>query len=172
MNNLMNNMNNSATHDLSTHGWPTAFIGELDHRILRAPGVKLRSVRQGAAGDQVFCVDLRIRRPNADEFPPVAVLHSMEHFLLEGFQRLMPDHFVSVGVMGCRTGFYLVFINEGRAKVICAVLQTLLAGVEQAKAVPYARIDQCGDYINHNLNGARRLAAEILSGRKRWLKAA
>src|SRR5690625_2354754 len=81
--NLMNNMNNSAAHDLSTHGWPTAFIGELDHRILRAPGVKLRSVRQGTAGDQVFCVDLRIRRPNADEFPPVAVLHSMEHFRSE-----------------------------------------------------------------------------------------
>src|SRR5690625_7711979 len=132
MNNLMNNMNNSATHDLSTHGWPTAFIAELDHRILRAPGVKLRSVRQGAAGDQVFCVDLRIRRPNADEFPPVAVLHSMEPLLLAGFQRLMPDHFASVGVMGCRPRYYLVFIYEGLAEVSRALLQSPLHFVAQA----------------------------------------
>lgn len=157
---------------LSETGWPPAFIGELDHRRLKAPSVKLRSAHHGAAGDSIYCVDLRIRRPNADEFPAIAVLHSLEHFLLEGFQRLMPDHFVSVGLMGCRTGFYLVFINEGRADLICAALQTLLKDIVQAECVPYARLDQCGDYLNHSLDGARRLAAEILAGRDRWLEAA
>ena len=119
----------------------------------------------------IYCVDLRIRRPNADQYLSATELHSVEHFLLEGFQRNLPDNFVSVGIMGCRTGFYLVFSNEGRATSISSALEDILTRMQNARAVPYARIDQCGDYRNHNLALAQDVAREVLESKATWLDA-
>lgn len=159
--------------DTERLGWPAALVGELDHRRLKAPSVKLRSVRAGADGDgTVYCVDLRVRRPNADDYLTATELHSVEHFLLEGLGRLLPEHFVSVGVMGCQTGFYLVFRGEGRTGVLLPVLERILQGMQQAEDVPYASIEQCGNWRNHSLPDAQRIAREILARRPHWLDAA
>ncbi len=157
--------------DLAELGWDLSTVGELDHRLLKVPSIKLRSALRGGNGDVVFCVDLRIRRPNAGEYLSATELHSMEHFLLAGFRRLLPAHFVSVGIMGCRTGFYLAFLNEGRARTICAVLEKILTELQAATAVPYARIDQCGDFVNHDVEVARKIAREVMAGRPTWLDA-
>lgn len=158
--------------DAAALGWDPALVGELDHRRLKAPGVKLRSARAGAAGDAIYCVDLRVRHPNADEYLTSRELHSVEHFLLEGFGRLLPQNFLSVGIMGCQTGFYLAFLNEGRAGVLCDTLGRILEEMQEASAVPYARIDQCGNWQNHSLADAQRVAREILARRGDWLDAA
>lgn len=154
-------------------GWPAHLVGELDHRRLKAPSVKLRSARTDAQGDcALYCVDLRVRRPNADDYLSATELHSVEHFLLEGFGRLLPEHFVSVGIMGCQTGFYLVFRGEGRTGVLLPVLERILQEMQQARAVPYASIEQCGNWRNHSLPDAQRVAREILARRADWLDAA
>jgi S-ribosylhomocysteine lyase len=158
--------------DVEQLGWRAALVGELDHRRLKAPSVKLRAARQAPHGDAIYCVDLRVRRPNADACLTTTELHSLEHFLLEGLQRELPETFVSVGIMGCRTGFYLVFVNEGRAQAICAVLARILTDLQAATAVPYARIDQCGHFRDHGLGDAQRVAREILARRSAWLDAA
>lgn len=154
--------------ELEELGWDVSTVGELDHRLLRVPSVKLRSALGGGNGDVVFCVDLRIRRPNAGEYLSTTELHSLEHFLLAGFRRHLPAHFISVGIMGCRTGFYLAFLNEGRPDRICGVLETILTDIQGARTVPYAHIDQCGDYVNHSVELARRVAREVLSARAGW----
>lgn len=161
-----------STRELLQLGWQPELVGELDHRALKAPSVKLRSVRQVAAGDRVYCVDLRVRRPNADAFLSSTELHSLEHFLLEGLTRHLPANFVSVGIMGCRTGFYLMFLNEGRAEHLCKVLQRVLEEMQAASRVPYASIEQCGHYRDHSLEAAQRVAREILQQRATWLQAA
>lgn len=158
--------------DVAALGWPAQLAGELDHRRLKAPSVKLRSARRLAGGDAIYCVDLRVRLPNAEACLSTVELHSLEHFLLEGLQRELPKDFVSIGVMGCQTGFYLVFANEGRAAVICAALARILEAMRHATAVPYARIDQCGHYRNHGLAAAQAVAREILARRADWLDAA
>lgn len=158
--------------DLHALGWPEGSIGELDHRLLRAPSVKLRAAkRDREAGDVVYSIDLRLRKPNAGACMTSAELHSIEHFLLEGFQRLLPESFVSVGVMGCRTGFYLILFNEGRAAIVCDTLESILHGIGHASEVPYARIEQCGDYRNHDLAAAQAVAREVLAARVHWMQA-
>lgn len=154
--------------DIAGLGWKENDIGEIDHRLLRAPAIKLRGVHQGGAGDWVFCIDLRLARPNTGGGLSTTQLHSLEHFLLEGLQRRLGEHFISLGVMGCQTGFYLVLLNEGRYTVVADALARTLAAVISAKTVPYARIDQCGNYRNHDLEQAQRLAAELLAARASW----
>jgi S-ribosylhomocysteine lyase len=154
--------------DFEALGWRNDTVGELDHRVLKAPSVQLRGAHVGPAGDIVYTVDLRLRRPNADACLSSTELHSIEHFLLEGYGRLLPRHFVGVGVMGCQTGFYLTLLGEGRRAVIEDALAAILEGVLVAEAVPYARVDQCGHWRHHDLARAQAVAREVLAQRAAW----
>ncbi len=150
-------------------GWDPNTVGELDHRLLKAPRVKLRSANPGPNGDTVYCVDLRVNQPNAGQYLTSTELHSVEHFLLEGLQRYLPQNFLSIGIMGCQTGFYIVLLNEGRAEKICDVLQNIFNDMQTATEVPYANIAQCGNYQNHSLEQAQAVARRILAARAEWL---
>lgn len=150
-------------------GWDASTVGELDHRLLTAPHVKLRSSTLGQHGDVVYCVDLRLKRPNT-EVLTIPALHSLEHFLLEGFQKYLPGNFLSIGIMGCQTGFYLVLLNEGNAHKICKVYEMILSDILVAKKVPYTSIQECGNYQNHDLGLAQDVARAVLAARSDWLK--
>jgi S-ribosylhomocysteine lyase len=155
-----------------TLGWDPATVGELDHRLLKAPTLKLRSARPGPGGDVVYSIDLRLKRPNTGDVLSILEMHSLEHFLLEGFNRYLPENFISVGLMGCQTGFYLVFLNEGRAQVLSETLEKILNDILAADGVPYERIDQCGNYHNHSLAPSQAIAREVLDAKAGWLDVA
>lgn len=148
-------------------GWTKETVGELDHRLLTAPHVKLRSYTIGPTGGIVYAVDLRINHPNK-EFLSSTEMHSFEHFLLAGFQKYMSQHFISVGLMGCQTGFYLILFNEGDAEKICGVYENILNDILKADEVPYANIEQCGNYENHSLELAQKLARRVLGAKAHW----
>ncbi len=153
--------------DFAALGWDPATVGELDHRRLKAPHVKLRSAREGARGDIVYSVDLRINQPNT-VFLSSTEMHSFEHFLLWGFQKYLPANFISIGLMGCQTGFYLILFNEGRLEAICNAYERILGDVLIASEVPYANIEQCGNYQNHSLDLAQKLAMRVLDAKAGW----
>jgi len=153
--------------DVIQLGWDASTVGELDHRLLKAPHVKLRSFAEGSKGDVVYCVDLRINQPNTN-FLSTTEMHSFEHFLLAGFQKYMPGNFLSVGLMGCQTGFYLVLYNEGDAEKICSVYERILNDILNASEVPYANIQQCGNYKNHSLELAQGVARRVLDAKSNW----
>jgi len=154
--------------NLQQLGWTLETVGELDHRLLNAPTVKLRSANPGQNGDVVYCVDLRVNRPNAGEYLSTTELHSVEHFLLEGLQRYLPENFLSIGIMGCQTGFYIVLLNEGRAETIYKVLENILSDMLTATEVPYTSIEQCGNYQNHSLELAQQVARRVLDAKSTW----
>jgi S-ribosylhomocysteine lyase len=153
--------------DVEKLGWVRRTVGELDHRLLKAPHVKLRSYTIGPAGDVVYAVDLRINQPNKT-FLSSTEMHSFEHFLLEGFQKYLPDQFISIGLMGCQTGFYLVLYNEGNFDKICSVYENILNDILKANEVPYANIQQCGNYKNHSVELAQALARRVLDAKSNW----
>ena len=153
--------------DVAQLGWDPATVGELDHRLLKAPHVKLRSFTVGPSGDVVYAVDLRINPPNK-VFLSSTEMHSFEHFLLAGFLKYLPENFISIGLMGCQTGFYLVLFNEGRCDLICDVYEKILNDVMAASAVPYANIEQCGNYKNHSAELAQAVARRVLEARANW----
>lgn len=148
-------------------GWDVQTVGELDHRKLLAPHVKLRALTRGESGDGVYSVDLRINRPNM-EYLSTTEMHSFEHFLLQGFKKYMPENFISVGLMGCQTGFYLILLNEGNAQKICDTYEAILKDILAATEVPYANIRECGHFENHDLGLAQDLARKLLDARPQW----
>jgi S-ribosylhomocysteine lyase len=153
--------------DVTQLGWDPNTAVELDHRRLRAPSVKLRSATEGLKGDVVYCIDLRVTKPNTETLS-IIEMHSFEHFLLAGFQKYLPQNFISIGLMGCQTGFYLVLLNEGNAELICRVYEQILQDILNASSVPYASVEQCGNYQNHNLELVQALARRILKSKASW----
>jgi S-ribosylhomocysteine lyase len=153
--------------DVTQLGWDPNTAVELDHQRLRAPSVKLRSATEGPKGDVVYCIDLRVTKPNTETLS-IIEMHSFEHFLLAGFQKYLPQNFISIGLMGCQTGFYLVLLNEGNAELICRVYEQILQDILNASSVPYASVEQCGNYQNHNLELVQALARRILKSKASW----
>jgi len=153
--------------DVKQLGWEAETVGELDHQLLKAPHVKLRSYTEGPKGDVVYCIDLRINQPNTT-FLSTTEMHSFEHFLLAGFQKYMPANFLSIGLMGCQTGFYLVLYNEGDAENIRNAYENILNDILKASEVPYANIQQCGNYKNHSLEFAQNIANKVLNAKSNW----
>jgi len=148
-------------------GWEVRTVGELDHRKLKAPHVKLRSATKGQNGDTVYSVDLRINQPNTN-YMSTTELHSFEHFLLAGSRKYMPENFICVAPMGCQTGFYLVLLNEGNAQKIHDTYEAILNDILIAKEVPYANIRECGHFENHNLDLAKDIARRLLDFKSSW----
>lgn len=150
-------------------GWDAATLGEIDHRQVKPPYVRMTSFKRGIRGDVVYLFDLRITRPNKT-YMTTLEMHSMEHLLLAGFRKYLPATFVNIAPMGCQTGFYLVTINEGKADEICDAYFNCLNDIIKATSVPYANIHDCGQYIHHDLQAAQKIAATVLEGKNDWLR--
>jgi S-ribosylhomocysteine lyase len=148
-------------------GWEAHTVGEIDHRKLKAPHVKLRSVVEGAKGDAVYSIDLRLTLPNTS-YLSITEMHSFEHFLLAGFRKYMPENFICVAPMGCQTGFYLVLLNEGNAQKICDVYENILNDILAAEEVPYTDISECGHFENHSLDQTKAVARRLLDSKSSW----
>ncbi len=149
--------------------WPEHTLGELDHRKLKPPYIRLNSYKVGSHGDTIYLYDIRLTKPN-EAYLSTAVLHSFEHLLLAGFRRYMEANFINVAPMGCQTGFYLVLVNEARPNVLCDCYEKILNDVINAHAIPYADIQQCGQAQHHDLNGAKQLAHALLACKAKWLE--
>ena len=153
--------------DVKSLGWNPQTLGEIDHRDVSAPYVRLSSYLQGKAGDTTFVYDLRVTQPN-NSYLTTGILHSFEHLLLAGFRKHMPDTFVSVAPMGCQTGFYLILQNEGRFEEVARVYQAILEDIMVSKEVPYASADNCGQAVHHDLPGSKTLAKALLDAKTQW----
>ncbi len=155
--------------DIDRLGWNPRALGEVDHRRVSAPYIRLSSYQTGENGDTVYFLDLRISQPNTTYLSTIE-LHSLEHLLLAGFRKYLPQNFVCVAPMGCQTGFYLVLLNEGRAEVILEVYETILKDILSAQEVPYANIQDCGHFEHHDLGAAKAIARQLLDSRPVWRK--
>ena len=153
--------------DVKELGWDPLTLGEIDHRDVCAPYVRLSSYLKGAAGDVNYVYDLRVTQPN-NSYLTTDILHSFEHLLLAGFRKHLPDSFVSVAPMGCQTGFYLILLNEGRFKEVSRVYQAILNDIVASGEVPYASPDNCGQAVHHDLAGSKDLAETLLAAKSQW----
>lgn len=138
----------------------------LDHTKVKAPYVRLVGVTEGENGDKVYKYDLRFKQPNK-AFMEMPALHSLEHLMAENI-RNHADNILDIGPMGCQTGFYLSMINGTNDEKVMELLEKTLQDVLEADEVPACNEVQCGWAANHSLEGAHKLAKEMLDKRDVW----
>ena len=121
----------------------------------------------------VVTYDIRMKKPNGGDYLANAAIHTFEH-LFATYVRNSPlsDQIVYIGPMGCRTGFYfLVRDGMSREQALSLMRETLrfIAGVEGE--IPGTRPEECGNYREHDLAGAKREAEAMLPVLERWTPA-
>ena len=114
--------------------------------------------------------DLRMKYPNADDYVPVPALHTIEH-LVATFVRSSDrsDEVVYFGPMGCRTGCYLILRDSvSKADAIALVKDAFAFTAAFVGEIPGAKKIECGNYLEHDLPGAKAQAAAYAAALEGW----
>ncbi|MGI5058876.1 S-ribosylhomocysteine lyase [Treponema pectinovorum] len=141
----------------------------LDHRLVKAPYIRIAAKKQGAKGDWVTKFDVRVCQPNK-EFMGTGAIHAMEHIIAE-YLRDEIETVIDFSPMGCRTGFYLTVWGDVKEEDIVAPLLKVFEKVANWQSeIPAANEIQCGNYRDMDLDGARKFARQWIEGisKKGW----
>lgn len=135
----------------------------IDHmKLLRGVYVS----RKDTAGNEILTTfDIRMTRPNFEPVMNTAEIHAIEH-LAATFLRNHTDFaskIIYFGPMGCRTGFYLILAGDYKSGDIIPLLTEMYEFIRDFEGeVPGASAENCGNYLDMNLNMAKYLAKKFL----------
>ena len=120
-------------------------------------------------GDAVT-YDIRMKKPNGGDYLSNGALHTFEHlFATYARNSRYADDVIYVGPMGCRTGFYLILRDRvPREEAIGLVRDSFrfICGFEGE--IPGAKREECGNYLEHDLPGAKAVAQDMLAVLRDW----
>lgn len=136
----------------------------VNHDIL-TPGMYLSRVD----GDCVT-YDIRMKTPNGGDYLENPAMHTIEH-LFATFARnsAVGDKILYVGPMGCRTGFYLLVRDAvSHAQAIDLVREAMEFIAAYEGTIPGTTSIECGNYLEHDLLGAKKEAAAMARVLTEW----
>ena len=107
--------------------------------------------------DDITTYDLRTRRPNMGDYMDHVTMHTLEHMFATYIRSsAIGKDIIYFGPMGCRTGFYLLVRNVSSEKVLEAVKDGLTKVIEHQGEVFGASRIECGNYLELDLDAAKR----------------
>ncbi len=132
----------------------------------------LRGMYISRIDGDVVTYDIRTRRPNVEEVMENGAIHTVEH-LFATFVRnsKFKDNIIYFGPMGCRTGFYFLTTGMTHAQAL-SLTKDAFAFIESFEGeVPGVSAVECGNYRDHDLEGAKKEAADQKEILKNWTTA-
>ena len=135
----------------------------IDHMKL-LPGEYV-SRKDNVNGNILTTFDIRMTRPNFEPVMNTAEMHTIEHLAATYLRNdeNWGEKIVYFGPMGCRTGFYLILAGDYESKDIVKLLSDMFIFIRDFKdEVPGAAPEECGNYLDMNLNMANYLADKYL----------
>lgn len=117
----------------------------------------------------IVTYDLRFVKPNTPPFLENAALHSLEHlFATYARNSRFADNVIYFGPMGCRTGFYLIVRDLSNKDTITLVKETITQAMNHEGELPGAQKKECGNYLDHDVEGAKQLLSDYYDVIKDW----
>jgi S-ribosylhomocysteine lyase len=113
-------------------------------------------------GDAVT-YDVRMKKPNAGDYLSDGAMHTFEHlFATYARNSQWADSVLYVGPMGCRTGFYLLLRDSVSRSDALRLVQECFAFIKDFEGkIPGSERKECGNYLDHDLPGARAVAEDM-----------
>lgn len=113
--------------------------------------------------DDITTYDIRMVKPNGGEYLAPPAMHTFEHlFATYVRSSRFQEKIIYAGPMGCRTGFYFLVRNLAPADAIRLVQETMMFIANYEGEIPGATEVECGNYREHDLSGAKRMAARMI----------
>ena len=118
----------------------------------------------------VVTYDIRMKKPNNDDFLSTGQMHTFEHlFATYARNTEFKDSVVYVGPMGCRTGFYFLVRNTVSHQQALDIVKNTLEFVKSFEGeIPGSTKIECGNYLDHDLKGAKTVAVDMIEVLKDW----
>ena len=111
----------------------------------------------------VITYDLRFVYPNSGNYLPSPVMHTIEHLFATVVRNSsLSDKVIYFGPMGCRTGFYLL-LRDVEYKTALALTKECIKTCLTLSVIPGAEKKQCGNYLEHDLPGAKTALQNYLT---------
>ena len=111
----------------------------------------------------VVTYDIRMKKPNGGDYFQMSAAHTVEHlFATYARNSAFGNEIVYVGPMGCRTGFYLLTRDTLSHENAIKLVQESMAFVRDFDGeIPGSKKEECGNYLDHDLLGAKALGADM-----------
>ncbi len=118
----------------------------------------------------VVTYDVRMKKPNQNDYLSDGVMHTIEHlFATYARNSVFSDRVIYVGPMGCRTGFYLLLRDSVEKSDAIALVRDSMAFIASFEGkIPGSKRIECGNYLDHDLPGAKSVGKEMLEIMKNW----
>ena len=118
----------------------------------------------------IVTYDIRMKIPNGGDYLNNGAMHTFEHlFATYARNSVWTEQVIYVGPMGCRTGFYfLVRDRMSHADALKLVLEAFAFIASFDGEIPGNKKHECGNYLDHDLNGAKAVARDMLFVLKDW----
>ncbi len=121
----------------------------VNHNTLN-PGVYISRID----GD-ITTYDMRFIKPNTPPYLSTPVMHTIEHlFATYARNSELADSVIYFGPMGCRTGFYFLVRNLSNQQALDLIKETIKKCAEHSGDIPGTTAIECGNYLEHDKNGA------------------
>lgn len=138
---------------------------KVDHMKL-LPGLYVSRIDR-VNSEEVITFDIRITKPNGEDVMDTGSIHTIEHIGATFLRNnpLWKDKVIYFGPMGCRTGFYLILVNNNyNSNSIVDIMKEMFKYIEAFEgAIPGATKEDCGNYSDMNLVGAKYYAKKYLN---------
>ena len=118
----------------------------------------------------VVTYDIRMKKPNGGDYLNMSAAHTLEHlFATYARNSAFGKHVIYVGPMGCRTGFYfLVRDTITYTQAIALVKESMAFARDFEGEIPGNKKEECGNYLDHDLLGAKEIGKEMYEILKNW----
>lgn len=117
----------------------------------------------------IVTYDIRTRLPNREPVMENAAIHTVEH-LFATFVRnsRYKDSIIYFGPMGCRTGFYFLTRALPHAQALKLTKEAFEFIAAYEGEIPGATAEECGNYREHDLSGAKEEARMQYAVLREW----
>lgn len=118
----------------------------------------------------IVTYDVRMKLPNGGDYLENAAMHTFEHlFATYARNTKYADNIIYVGPMGCRTGFYLLVRDAISHKDTIDLMKETFDFVSKFQGeIPGTKKEECGNYLEHNLEGAKAIACDMACVLENW----
>ena len=118
----------------------------------------------------IVTYDIRMKKPNNNDFLENAAMHTFEHlFATYARNTELASNVIYIGPMGCRTGFYFLVRDAITHEQALKILQECFDFVKDFDGeIPGTKKEECGNYLEHDLQGAKNIAIDMSEVLKNW----
>lgn len=120
--------------------------------------------------EDIITYDIRMKKPNGGDYLGYSAMHTFEHlFATYARNSQYSNAVIYVGPMGCRTGFYLLMRDVVSVSEVIELVKDAFAFIAEFEGeIPGSRKKECGNYQEHDLQGAKEVAKDMIEVLSDW----